>query len=494
MKIATGLILSAISGMLLFLSFPPHKISWLIWFALAPMFVAMMKLAPSRFSFGLFFSTGISVFLLGLIWGVPSGYEIMYAIPAIAFFVVFGIIFWQREIALKNNFRYFTALSATGFIGIEFARQYSPIALYGALGVSQFTNPAVIQIASLFGVYGITFMIVLSNCAIALLAANIRNLKTVQFHIALNVAIVAALMAVNMYLYARQDKITGIMKVASVQFGFKREMSDNPGLEKWIEQQKNNDRLGASHTALDILEPMTDRAAQEGAKLVVWPETIIDVDPEDYPDIALRIGKIAKRNKIYLVATYVSLLPGQEKEKVPAYKNMAVVISPNGRVASRYVKRHRVTTLDIEKGPTGTDIELVSTMAGLVGIMICYDADFPDVSREYAALGAEMFVIASDDLAQWLTRHHTAMQMFRSVEHRRSLVKADVINGAIIVDHKGRILDDPPDGRAIAIADATFVNSSTPHPWLSILTGASALGLFPMFIFFAMREKDRSKA
>jgi len=232
MKTATGLILSAISGVLLFLSFPPHEISWLIWFALAPMFVAMMKLSSSRFSFGVFFSTGISVFLLGLIWGVPSGYEIMYAIPAISFIVVFGIIFWQREIALKNSFRYFTALSATGFMGIEFARQYSPIALYGALGVSQFTNPAVIQIASLFGVYGITFMIVLSNCAIALLAANIRNLKPVQFHIALNVAIVAALMAVNAYLYARQDKITGIMKVASVQFGFKREMSDNPGLEK----------------------------------------------------------------------------------------------------------------------------------------------------------------------------------------------------------------------------------------------------------------------
>lgn len=486
---ATGLALSIASGLLLAAAFPPTGAGAVAWFALVPLFIALMRHARSGAAFGLYYAAAFSVWILAMIRGVPPGYEALYGSVVVCFAAVFLFTCWQRLLLTGNDFRFFTAITAASFISFEFVRQYTYFVQFACLGISQYRNPWAIQIASWFGVFGVSLLIVLSNCTIALVFANLRALEKVKRQIAVNALIFAALMSLNIYLLHKPVNETGRVKVAAVQYGYVPEAKEHPAQDKYMLEQKYFGPEGKAEMVIDILGPMTEAAARKGAKIVVWPEVVLGVNPAKFPKISRRLSGLASRSKIYLIAPYNDPFPGREKEDNPPSKNGASVIAPDGKVIADYTKQHRVTPFNIEQGTRGDKSVPIDTPFGRMGLMICYDADFPDVANAYTRNGAEFFALPSHDLAMFVTRHHPALLLFRAVEHRRSLVKADIVHGALITDPKGRILADPPDGLQMAMAEIPVTRDKTPFPKLSLVLGAGALILLPAFLLMAKAQK-----
>ncbi|MFA6450936.1 MAG: nitrilase-related carbon-nitrogen hydrolase [bacterium] len=491
-QVVIGLILSAISGALLAVAQPPIEFAPAAWVALVPLFIALMKFAPNKIAFGSYYATAIAVMLFGLIREVPEGFGVLYAMPFVMFIVAFLIFFWQKNLLTKNNYRWFTAINAAGLVGTEYLRQFAPTALFGALGISQYRHPEFIQIASLFGVFGVSLMIILVNCAVALLLTNANSIGKVRIQVFGAVLIVAILLGMNFTLLREELPTEGSIKAAAVQFGYVPELKTHPGYEKYDKLTKEKDWPGVSMTAIDMLEPLTRQAAQAGAQLIVWPEVMLAVDPLKYPDIAARLSALAVRTKAYLVIPYESIFKGQEKFERPGYTNELAVIAPDGKFIYRYLKQRMVKSFEIEKGREGHTTKVLDTAVGKLGLMICYDADFPRIPSKYAALGANVLVLPSHDLSQFITWHHPALLMFRSVENRRSVVKADFVQGAMILDPKGHILADPPDGLRIVEADIPLVSVQTPFAKSSVIFGVGSVIALILFLIIAGIQKDKS--
>ena len=165
--------LALLSAFLLILSLPAFDISFLAWFALVPLFVAYTN-KKLLICFLLSYACGI-VFFLGIfhwILEIRSYTLLHHSILALYlgfYFAVFGLAFGWISARLGQP----AALMAAPIIwvSLEFARSsMSFLALpWGLLAHSQYRYPAVIQVCSLTGAYGLSFVVVAVNSALAAL-------------------------------------------------------------------------------------------------------------------------------------------------------------------------------------------------------------------------------------------------------------------------------------------------------------------------------------
>lgn len=146
------------------------------------------------------------------------------------------------------------------------------------------------------------------------------------------------------------------------------------------------------------------RAVREtGAKLVVFPESITTgfnpampaedfyhLLPRNMLDLLNPLARLCKELKTYCV------LPTYERGRSEhTIYNSAILIDARGEVAGVYRKTHPFPTERLSAGgwtTPGNRYPVIPTEFGAIGMMICYDGDFPEVSRILAIKGAQIIV------------------------------------------------------------------------------------------------------
>ena len=147
---------------------------------------------------------------------------------------------------------------------------------------------------------------------------------------------------------------------------------------------------------------MIAQAASQGAKIVCFPELFstgynLDIVGPRLPETAERLDgpriaklcQAAKENGCYAIAPVAT-----EREVKGVYFNSAVLIDDEGHVAGCYDKHH-LYSLERFHFRMGNDIPVFDTKYGKIGIMICYDAGFPEVARLLMLQGAEVIFMPS---------------------------------------------------------------------------------------------------
>lgn len=163
------------------------------------------------------------------------------------------------------------------------------------------------------------------------------------------------------------------------------------------------------------IQQMTTMAASNKADLVVFPEiATTDYDVDDFFPLAepvpgkqsSRISKAASDNGIYIA---VGLL---EKVSEGIY-NTCLLISPEGQIIGKYRKTHlsvddRDVTIakEVDVFLAGNDLPVFDMPLGKLGIMICKDGDYPEVSRVLAVKGAEIIFWMTN---RWGVIHNNCM-------------------------------------------------------------------------------------
>ena len=146
---------------------------------------------------------------------------------------------------------------------------------------------------------------------------------------------------------------------------------------------------------LQLLKPLIDRAAAQGADLIVLPELLTCKGiTSDYASLAEPVpgpsseffGKLAREYDCYIVAGLI------ERDGDQVF-NAGVLLGPDGKVAGKY-RKVTLPREEIERGVSpGDEYPVFETRFGKVGIMICYDVFFPEVARELAFNGAEVIAL-----------------------------------------------------------------------------------------------------
>ncbi len=224
-------------------------------------------------------------------------------------------------------------------------------------------------------------------------------------------------------------------------------------------------------TNLKKITGFISKAAKNKAKLVAFPEfmmfyTSSSQSPKQLASLAetikgnfvSTIAKAAKENHIQVVGSFYEKSP--KKDRV---YDTSFVVDKSGKVISTYRKIHLYDALgfrESDKMTSGSKIaKPVKTSIGKLGMMICYDLRFPEMSRSLAAAGSEILVAPSawvkGDMKEehWLTINKT-----RAIENGCYVVAPDQVGNiycgrSVIVDPYGKVLVDMKKKQGIAYAD-----------------------------------------
>ena len=286
----------------------------------------------------------------------------------------------------------------------------SPHGSWGALGYSQVSFPPAIQIASLFGVYAITFTLCLFANALALMQRG-----------------------------AWKASLPGLAVCGLVlAFGCLRLMQPAgetiraAALADWEERVKATRKLdfAATHTMAEHYAAVAREQAEHGARFIVIPETALAADPAWRGRALQPLADAAREKQMTIVAGVVLVKP---------WRNAAFSFLPDGSQRS-YDKRHLLLPGEgkFKPGPG----------AGPLGhgrsVAICKDLDFPATLRSDARnaedkTGIRLMAVPANDFIKdgWI---HARMAVMRGVENGFAVVRSAFNGVETISDAQGRVL------------------------------------------------------
>jgi len=157
--------------------------------------------------------------------------------------------------------------------------------------------------------------------------------------------------------------------------------------------------LAGVQRTVDETFDMMSAAADDGADLLVTVETVNGFDPPmrgatleqylttceplDGPLVA-RFSEFARDRAVHVVAGLRTTREGK------AY-NSAVLIGPDGATIGVYDKVHMPVLEDVHISP-GDSLAVFQTELGNIGMLICWDMEFPEAARELSLQGADLIV------------------------------------------------------------------------------------------------------
>lgn len=161
----------------------------------------------------------------------------------------------------------------------------------------------------------------------------------------------------------------------------------------------------------------------------------------------LDMAGLAAETDAHLALGYVVILEN-------GFRNEATVLNPQGEFLGVFGKDHPVVFGGETSLSRGT-YPVYETPLGTLGTIICYDLDYTDTARKLVAQGAQLIGVPSNDWGSIADKHYTHV-VFRAVENRVAMVKADGGFDSAIIDPYGRILAlaaYPDGGEATLVAE-----------------------------------------
>ncbi len=458
-------VLLSASAVCLVLAQPPIEVAALAWVALAPLLVSLWTACDRRRAFidGLVFGT---VYAFGVTYWVFHSMRVYGGVPVAAAggaTILLALYLGVFTGFFSMAFHYLIRTSAVPalltapclWVALDLLRNYLFTGFpWGFLGYSQYQLLPVIQIADLTGVYGVTFLIVAVNGAVAdVVLLGKRRYLLPLFPVAPTLAGIVGLaltiVAVIGYGALRvetgeQQEAAALIRVGVVQGNIEQ------GL-KW-----NRDSQDMILKKYEVLSRGLTRLSPD---LVVWPETSV-------PFVYGANDPRQKRLEEYLTESSLPLLFGSARlidgslragSSNVILANSAILLNADARLGGSYDKIRLVpfgeyvplnlplgrlvsAVGDFEKGDEYT---VLKTEKAPFGVPICYEIIFPNLVRRFVARGARLIVTITNDA--WFGRtsapaQHFVSAVFRAVENRVPVVRAANTGISGFIGKDGRIL------------------------------------------------------
>ncbi len=476
-------LLGALStGILLAFSFPPVEWHGAAWCALIPLLVIARYSSPSAaFKWGLL--SGAIAWLLSLAWllrlvqtaVVPVGnatlaavlgclawlalaaycmlYIAVFASIAAGWFAAWGTSDWRKNIG-------FTVAIPMVWVGLEYLRSTLFTGFpWNALGVSQYANPSVCQVATWGGVYAVSALIVLVNAGVTmtiLMFRGVRVAKRYRAHPELMITLL--LLALTLvhggrfilgYQPPRQSlRVIGIQPNVEQERKWPENLDDQVAAY-WSWQDDSYARLGMLTRAATEVQP----------DLMIWPETAV-------PSFALADTNC--RSFIEdLVTNGTPILAGAMEEVVSAtgtnFYNSSLLFEPSGNQPAVYRKQHLVLFGEYvpfidsipplagalphgwscSAGVTTTVFRLESKPNIAFSVLICFEDTFATLARRAVRRGARLLINQTNDA--WFDtssgpKQHMANCVLRCIENRVPAIRVSNTGISCVIDPVGRIL------------------------------------------------------
>ncbi|MFW5802981.1 MAG: apolipoprotein N-acyltransferase [Verrucomicrobiota bacterium] len=484
-----------LSGLLLTAAFPPLEWSWIAWIAVLPALLA----APAtdrrgRIACGALFGLSHCLTLFGwlnevgffagfLLGSVIAVFPAMWYV-AIAKYATTDIApaprrwqSWLRELAR-------VLLPAALWVTLEWIRSWLFTGLpWGFAGISQWRQPLLLPLATVTGVYGISFLILLTNLSLARLRLAVWRRQHVVCELRGAVAAAVLLLTVVAPWGAARLYPTPVLSERTVRIA---------AVQGNIPQSR-----GRGEQMLPVALEAYDRVSRSLVRtdqpdLLLWPETAVPAALRYSETYASMVETLCRDTRTpLLMGTIDYRFPSAHQKDsetgnnpntdvAPLGFNSAFLLGPSGQILEHYDKMHLVPfgeyTPFEEQLPilrdwigmgrsltAGREPTLLRLPGGIrAGVNICYEDCFPGISRTFTRRGAEVLLTLTNDA--WYaqsagSRQHMIHAVFRAVENRRPLMRSGNNSDTCLIQADGSVeglLYDEDSGNRFIRAGRTY--------------------------------------
>jgi apolipoprotein N-acyltransferase len=423
---------AATAGALPALAFPAPSLWWLAYVALVP-WMLLARAAPTGRRAALDGWLGGAGFMVAVHhWLIPSLHVFIVVIALLlgALWAPWG---WLVRRLLRGSPGRRAVLAATvlvpcAWLLVELVRSWQYLGgPWGLLGASQWQVAPALRLASIGGVWLVSFLVVAVNTAVAAVIA-VPSCRS-----AAGAVLAAAAVGTSaVWVWAPVPSRTGgTVRVAVVQPGVI--VGPQPRFERG--------------------ERLTRALAGRGVDLVVWGESSVGFDLSARPDLAKRLAALSRdvgadilvnvdaRRADGLGISKTSVLMGPDGPVGPSYDKMRLV--PFGE----YVPARTVLGWATSVGKAAGEDRIrgdhqVVMDAGTVrlGPLVCFESAFPDMSRHLADDGAQLLVAQSSTSSfqdSWAPAQHASLAALRSAESWRPMVHSTLTGISAVYDARG---------------------------------------------------------
>ena len=405
-------------------------IPWLTWLAPIPVLLLVPRTTWQ--------TAAMSAFLAYLLGSLNLlhyyAFVIQTPLPAVLALAVLGpllitaVVLLFRGLVLRQRWVLAALVFASAWTSVEFV-----VALLGqsgsnwSLANTQADLLPVIQVASVTGIWGITFLVTLVPAAIAVLCApGIRAASRVRVAATGAIVLIAALT----YGYTALAASTGpTLRVTALAV---HAPADQPHLGT----PPGDALLAADLAAL--------RAIPAGStRIVVLPEKDFVADDATLPRVVAGFTAAAKAGRFDIVLGLVIRTHGQRY-------NTALGFPSDGAAPVVYHKQFPVPGVESFITPGKTDAFLTDG----VGMAICADLGQPALGRRYAREGARLMVVPALDFTvdAW---SQSRVQMMRAVENGYGMARPSRLGYLLLADPHGRVLAQTPADTSAPVESIT---------------------------------------
>ena len=480
--------LAIVAGILLAAAFPKISIAGFAWIAPALMLAAALGCGRVE-SFRLGYVAGLAHYLTSLYWlllipyrwhGLPLGPAFGWL--ALSAYLALFPATWVWLVLKISNFKFqisdsrlpnwvsafeqissmpwsrrmlWTIYCAASWVALEMilARLLGGFP-WNLLGTSQYRMGPLIQIASVTGVYGVSFLVVWTSASLLGAAAAMLRRPGVRSvwlgEMIFPMLAVATAFAWGFYHIAHTPPATREVKVMLIQ----------PSIPQTLIWDSAND-LERFHELLRL----SNQALTNQTDLLIWPEAAIPKMLRYDEEIFQSVTRLAREHHVWMIVGSDDAEPraGGKDRNDASYFNSAFLISPAGELVDRYCKRNLVifgeyiplvrwlpflkwfTPIDGGFTP-GTNAAhfALPDLKIKVAPLICYEDTFPQLSREAAGDDTDFLVNLTNDgwfgegAAQW---QQAAGATFRALENGRPLVRCANTGLTCWIDPAGGLRD-----------------------------------------------------
>ena len=537
-------ILAVLSALLLFLSFPNLNLFPCAWVAMVPFFIALTRATDWKSAFWIGYLTGF-LFFAGLlpaiiilypyanIFATMVGYLLLVGYTAL-YFAVFAVL---MRFVPRHSSVLFSLSAACIWTALEWVRSWMLTGFpWGSIGYSQWNNLLGIQIASLVGIHGISFVIVLFNAGIATLLCNRHRWRQEIWGVVLPLILTLLCFGYGIFQLQEADPLDQSANATTQTNVETLKVALVPGnisqLQKWDPRQFPK--------ILQRYIGLTHKASGEQPELIVWPETatrsraLTGEWPLYYGKFSQMLRDIGipillgTANRGETDKAIGQFSKSAERRNTDIY-NRVLSIAPDGKIHGDYAKMHLVpfgeyvplahllpdfipNFIQFEPFAHGKTVNLLpvfdvknktNTRKIEVGASICFESVFPDEFRRPVKMGARVVGIFTNDA--WFKgtafpELHLSMAPFRAIENRIAVFRCANGGFTCVVDKFGRIttpLITPDTAQEILIASVPLL-SSTEHEqtlytrygdWFPILCALICVGWLGSQTIMRVRHK-----
>jgi apolipoprotein N-acyltransferase len=491
---------------LLALSFPRYGHPVVAWVALVPLLVGVAQPAASRahawwlgliagavyFAGTIYWTSGVMARYGGIAWPLAAA----IAGLLVAYMALFPAAWaWATRVLVDRSGA--SALAAAPFVWV--ATEWLRTVLFGGfpwalLGYTQTTVLPIAQLASVFGVYGVSALIVLVSAGLARLVAGPPHGR---WRLAAVAGVLVAIVAGLGSWRVRDSGLTRegtTVRVGLVQGNVSQDEKWDPAREEEI---------------LTRYLRLSGEAADRGAQLVIWPESATPFYFEESPR--------GRAIRAFARARHTWLLIGSDElaEGPPTVSyNAAFLVDPNGDTKGVYRKVHLVpfgeyvplrsllffaaplveTVSDFAPGDSVVVLPMGTTG---VSTAICYEVVYPRLIRDGVLAGSQLLTTITNDA--WFGRssapfQHFEMASMRAIEQGRYLVRAANTGISGIVDPYGRVLQTSIlFTTGVFVGDVRLLHDLTIFGRIGDVLAYASLAMTILAVAVALRSRETGR-